>query len=185
MSQTKPKPTNNHIPENVEFNILAWLPVKSVIRFRCVCKPWDSFIISPYLISTHLNNSNSKYHGCFINVPDSFGKKGKVCEVVCDRTYYKISISIQFPLVLIVFMLDQHQLELIVGSCNGLLCIPHYRGYCVDVIYLYNPSIRKFKWLPDSSFSERYDWVAAGFGYQSKTNDYKVIRASTAVELKI
>ncbi|XP_030963959.1 F-box/kelch-repeat protein At3g06240-like [Quercus lobata] len=64
----------------------------------------------------------------------------------------------------------------IVGSCNGLLCIPHYKGDCVDVIYLYNPVIRKFKRLPDSSFSERYDWVAAGFGYQSKTNDYKVIR---------
>ena len=91
MSQTKPKPTNNHIPENVEFNILAWLPVKSVIRFRCVCKPWDSFIISPYFISTHLNNNNSKYHGCFIKVPDYFDKKGKVCEVFCDRTYDIIS----------------------------------------------------------------------------------------------
>ena len=135
-----------HIPENVEFNILAWLPVKSVIRFRCVCKPWDSFIIS---------NSNSKYHGCFINVPDSFGKKGKVCEVFCDRTYDIIS-EYPVPSGFDRFYVGSTSAG-IVGLCNGLLCIPHYKGYCIDVIYLYNPSIRKFKRLPDSSFSERYD----------------------------
>lgn len=181
MSQTKPKPTNNHIPENVVFNIVAWLPVKSVIRFRCVCKSWDSFIISPYFISTHLNNNNSKYHGCFIRVPESFGKKGKVCEVFCDRTYYIIS---EYP---VPSGFDRFYVGStsagngIVGSCNGLLCIPHYKGFCVDVIYLYNPVLRKFKKLPDSSFRKRYDWVAAGFGYQSKTNDYKVIRVCCLV----
>ena len=107
-------------------------------------------------------------------MPDYFGKKGKVCKVVCDRTYDIIS-EYPVPSGFDGFYVGSLSAG-IVGSCNGLLCIPHYEGYCVDVIYLYNPVIRKFKRLPDSSFSERYDWVAAGFGYQSKTNDYKVIR---------
>lgn len=35
------------IPEDIEFEILTRLPVKSLCRFRCVCSRWLSIISSP------------------------------------------------------------------------------------------------------------------------------------------
>ena len=98
-------------------------------------------------------------------------RKPPVCTVVCDRTYSRIS---KYP---ISFTFHSCHAE-IVGSCNGLLCLfENRRGWnWGNVINLWNPSIRKFKRLPDSSLSGQYDQISNGFGYQSETNDYKVVK---------
>ncbi|KAL0008027.1 hypothetical protein SO802_009529 [Lithocarpus litseifolius] len=49
-----------HLPYDIVLNILTRLPVKSVMRLRCVSKSLDSSITSPHFISTHLNNINNK-----------------------------------------------------------------------------------------------------------------------------
>nr|XP_023918078.1 uncharacterized protein LOC112029625 [Quercus suber] len=66
-----------------------------------------------------------------------------------------------------------------VGSCNGLVCVAQYgwSSTIAHAIYLWNPSIRKFKRLPDFSLT-RFIWVSTGFAYQSETNDYKVVKIS-------
>jgi F-box interacting protein len=68
----------------------------------------------------------------------------------------------------------------IVGSCNGLLCFswnyPHNPH-----AYLCNPSIRKFQKVPDTASSistTTLSSVVTGLGYNSGTNDYKVVRIS-------
>ena len=65
-----------------------------------------------------------------------------------------------------------------VGSCNGLVCLAQRENLSTtsDAIYLWNPSIRKFKRLPDSCSNGKGLWLSTGFGYQSKTNDYKVVK---------
>ncbi|XP_023918879.1 putative F-box protein At5g42430 [Quercus suber] len=76
----KPPILQRSIPDDVVLNILGRLPVKSVIRFRCVSKSWDSSITTPYFISTHLNHNNnnnkdSHDNGYVIHMPSnpSFG----------------------------------------------------------------------------------------------------------------
>ncbi|GLT81374.1 hypothetical protein SLA2020_527630 [Shorea laevis] len=34
----------NELPEDLETEILLWLPVASLLRFKCVCKPWEAEI---------------------------------------------------------------------------------------------------------------------------------------------
>uniref|UniRef100_A0A7N2N0D1 F-box protein n=1 Tax=Quercus lobata TaxID=97700 RepID=A0A7N2N0D1_QUELO len=62
------------------------------------------------------------------------------------------------------------------GSCNGLVCLYQFRNASTnaDPIYLWNPSIRKFKRLPDFSLTHCHR-VSTRFAYQSETNDYKVV----------
>ncbi|XP_030963956.1 F-box/kelch-repeat protein At3g06240-like [Quercus lobata] len=170
----------NHLPHDVVLNILATLPVKSLIRFKCVSKLWDSSITSPNFISNHLNivnnnnNNDDNDHAYLIQTCIEYNSpKIPITYKVlcCDRTFdslFEFSVPSVFDL----------NMSLLVGSCNGLVCLTQHRRLSAtsDAIYLWNPSIRKFKRLPDSCSNGKDFWFSTGFGYQSKTNDYKVVK---------
>ena len=63
------------------------------------------------------------------------------------------------------------------GSCNGILCFTDFITSKPKDVYLWNPSIRKFKRLPNTCLTQLSN-VALGFGYDSLNNDYKVVRIS-------
>ncbi|XP_030943768.1 F-box protein CPR1-like [Quercus lobata] len=73
----------------------------------------------------------------------------------------------------------------VVGTCNGLIFLAddlygyHYK------FFLLNPRVRKFVKLPKpniSCFSHGGYNASVGFGFDSKTNDYKVVRFVTLEE---
>ncbi|XP_023926061.1 putative F-box protein At3g52320 [Quercus suber] len=150
MSETREAPIlrrrKNDLPRDIVLNILTRLPAKLVIRFRCVCKPWNSSITTPYFISTHLNNfahdhdhdnDNDNGDGYIIHMPwDTNSSNRVVCTVAFDRTFDRIS-EIEVP-----FDLPSGSIQ-IVGSCNGLLCLAGGIGGLTtdNVIYLWNPGI--------------------------------------------
>ncbi|KAK8556444.1 hypothetical protein V6N13_064476 [Hibiscus sabdariffa] len=49
--------TGSDLPEALVLEILLKLPVKSLTRFRCVCKPWSSSFQTPLFITKHLQNN--------------------------------------------------------------------------------------------------------------------------------
>nr|XP_009625042.1 F-box protein At3g07870-like [Nicotiana tomentosiformis] len=67
----------------------------------------------------------------------------------------------------------------IVGSCNGILCLSDDLWGYRDRYYIWNPSIRKSVKLPEPIFICKthgpFDHTL-GFGFDSVTNDYKVVR---------
>ncbi|XP_050282647.1 F-box/kelch-repeat protein At3g06240-like [Quercus robur] len=48
------------LPEELVEEILAWLPVKSLVRFKCVKKSWTALFQTPNFIAKHLRSSQSK-----------------------------------------------------------------------------------------------------------------------------
>ena len=165
------------LPDEIVLDILARLPVKSLLRFRCVCKPWYSSIANPNFISTHLPNHN---HQCgFVihiprnipepssSIPGSSRSSGQVCTLTCDRTYETI-FDFRVPFTY------QSGFPRFVGSCNGILCFSYNNAAWSEVFYLWNPSIRKFKRLPDNQFPI----MTFGFGCDSQNNDFKVVGIS-------
>ncbi|XP_075643146.1 F-box/kelch-repeat protein At3g06240-like [Castanea sativa] len=175
MGETRPQQPflrHGYLPYDIVLNILARLPVKSVIRFRYISKSYDSSITNPNFISTHLKNikdSHDNDNGFVIHMPSvtaNIGFQRPVCTVALDRTFDRISeLGIPF---------DFHYIYTqIVGSCNGLLCFAN----SANVVYLWNPSIRMFKKLPDTCLGQLKD-VTLGFAYHPENNDYKVVRIS-------
>ncbi|KAL4616215.1 hypothetical protein ACB092_07G182400 [Castanea dentata] len=194
MSQTREPPhprrifrqKKEHLPHDIVPNILANLPAKSVLRFRCVSKTWDSSITTPSFISTHLNlnnnNNNLAYLINFASTPfesqihNTTTFKSTIPRSIggYDPTFNRISeypIPSGFP----------SSCYLKAGSCNGLVCFTQhkceYYPFITGAIYLWNPSIRKLKRLPDFS-PNQHEWFSTGFAYQSNTNDYKVVKIS-------
>ena len=163
----------NHLPYNIVLSILKRLPVKSVIRFKCVSKTLDSSITSPDFIYTHLNQNNNNYnkdddhHRYLIHMPVPLPCTNKsVCTVAFDRIYDKVS---EFQISKDICFKGVQ----IVGLCNGLLCLVDNDNH----IYLWNPSIKKFKNLPVTCLGMLIN-VTLRFAYHSENNDYKVVRIS-------
>ncbi|KAF5177608.1 hypothetical protein FRX31_032809 [Thalictrum thalictroides] len=48
---------SNVLPYEIMFDILLRLPVKSLGRFRCVSKSWQTLVANPYFANMHLNRS--------------------------------------------------------------------------------------------------------------------------------
>jgi hypothetical protein len=54
---------SDFLPSDVVVKILIRLPVKSLVRLRCVCKDWCSLISSNTFIATHTNRDDNNKSG--------------------------------------------------------------------------------------------------------------------------
>lgn len=150
------------VPEDVLRKILSRLPVKSLIRFRCVSKTWCALTKKPDFIYLHVNQSIKTNSNTTIIVrqgysvdPDSLTNPMELDSPL--KPYYGI-----FPNIL--------------GSCNGLVCLSRLKTHV-----LWNPSTRKHIKLPSPGFefskgSYSYLYIVYGFGYDHVNHDYKLVR---------
>ena len=140
------------LPDEIVLEILARLPVKSLLRFRCVCKPWYSSIAKPSFISTH--HLNHIHHGYVMHIPRNI--PAHYSSLACDGAFETIP-EFRVPFTF------QPQFSRFVGSCNGMLCFAGHGSKFNDV-FLWNPSIRKFKRLANNQFP----LLTFGIGYEDR-----------------
>nr|XP_051229277.1 F-box/kelch-repeat protein At2g43270-like [Lolium perenne] len=146
------------IPGDLISEILVRLPVRSLLRFKSVCRTWHATISGRSFISTHLQRSFSDHqrHPSFLISPDL----QTVARLVYTLDLQRDSAPVQ------VYML---------GHCNGLVLIP------TDTkMYVLNPSTRELLTLPEStremlSPSSIFRSIV-GLGLDPSTNNYKVVR---------
>ncbi|KAF5732926.1 F-box and associated interaction domains-containing protein putative isoform 1 [Tripterygium wilfordii] len=169
------------IPEDLLIDILSYLPVKSLMRFKAVCKAWRDLFRNPDFITKHyhkratLSKSNTSVllkhsangEDCFSFLSSTVNDDGS--EVI------GIAESIYVP-----FYGEYLRNPKILGPFHGLLCLVEYGIH--GKIALWNPAIREFKLLPDL-LPDLLPWPGmgitgleeVGFGFDTKNNDYKVI----------
>ncbi|KAK9016743.1 hypothetical protein V6N11_079237 [Hibiscus sabdariffa] len=156
---------SDYMPVEVILKILKRLPVKSLVRCRSVCKTWNTLICGPSFISTHLqdslsNNTPLLLLGC--------KKQGRhKFSLHYDNDGFEEFKQLQFPPF--GCMADSP----LVGSCNGLICV-QLVTYDDHMYVLWNPSIQKYIHLPQESVSQTA-YINVGFGFDSTTNDYKLL----------
>lgn len=169
------------LPIDVISEILSRLPVKSLLRFRCVGKSWCSLISDPQFIKTHLNRSlksQTQVWGSF-----RYDKKGvyPLCQhgpPHLNAMDYCCSNSRKIDFV----REGESDYGSFLGSCRGLLCVDNYIDGELN-LHLWNPSTRESKRIPEfilpttNSGRMRRDCVfgAFGFGYDDSNDDYKVV----------
>ncbi|KAL4616411.1 hypothetical protein ACB092_07G197000 [Castanea dentata] len=173
------------LSNDVVEDILGHLPVKSLTRFRCVSKSCDSIITDPTFITKHLKlnlnqseslvstNTHSEYLLYTTKVKNRSPSSKHLCAVVCNNDCTLTQIS-RFE---IPSLFEKHSL---VGFCNGLFCLASRRNDLNHIIYLWNPSIRMFKKLLATPFTDEdkkeHNRSVVGLAYNSQNNDFKILR---------
>ncbi|PWA89520.1 F-box associated interaction domain-containing protein [Artemisia annua] len=170
------------VPTEIIVEILLKLPVKSLLRFKCVRKQWYSLISNQRFIKSHLTLAPCNTHYRIVSF-DNHSKSFRLYDhVMLGKSAYNV-IELDNP-----FEITRDDYASICGSCNGLLCII----LSVYFIFIWNPSTRELNKLPWCGFNGKCgSYLGFGFGYDESSDDYKVLGISglwnhgTKAEVKI
>ncbi|KAL3642384.1 hypothetical protein CASFOL_013199 [Castilleja foliolosa] len=141
---------NSVLPEELMLCILSRLPVKTITRFKSVCKPWFHLFSTPEFKKLH-------------QAQFSMSQKNQFS--IFNIEYYK-----KKPTILDHPFAHAQNIKLdTVGCCNGLFCIR--RG---QEVVLWNPATKMSKTVPLKDRGPN-NMVSLGFGYDAIEDDFKVV----------
>ncbi|CAI9117974.1 OLC1v1019468C1 [Oldenlandia corymbosa var. corymbosa] len=169
--------TLENLPNEVIIEILTWLPVKTLLQFRCVSKSWRDAISSPKFIKAQFKKSSNR---------DDYARHRvlyRCCKTLGDTRLCSFETR-YFPVAPVFFgdinaTIDSTLVEdpfinscdaQIVAAAHGLVCVSRGKDF-----YFWNPTLRKFKKLP-----RFYDLPKEGgqvqilFGYNEDEDDHQV-----------
>ncbi|XP_026416033.1 F-box/kelch-repeat protein At3g06240-like [Papaver somniferum] len=170
-------------PDEIQEEILLRLPLKSILRFKSVCRTWYTNIGSPKFINNHRNLAK-KYPKIMIRDAALVGNN-------CNDVFYSVdyasilsastslslttcecdgAVLMDNPKLKRKYGVEESRFIQILGSCNGLLCLGAASS---GALILWNPSTKEYKeiMLPPVNLP----WPSYGFGYDSKFDDYKLV----------
>ncbi|XP_050273971.1 putative F-box protein At1g50870 isoform X3 [Quercus robur] len=144
--------TNEVLPEDLIIQILLWLPVVSLLRFKCVCKSWCALINGQNFINKHLlhnqTTSNKNRNAGFLLIQR---QKSSNDHVFSKLQYESLEILSTQAVPSPYIGIPKHIQINIVSSINGLVCLNLNAGN-TDIV-LWNPATNETKVLPKSSIS--------------------------------
>ncbi|TKY66122.1 F-box/kelch-repeat protein [Spatholobus suberectus] len=146
--------------EEIVAEILSWAPVKSLIRFKCVCKSFNTLISHPSFVKLHLHRSATNDDLTHLQIiPKSHFKDPH------DLYDHKpCSVSSFLDTARDVRQHSMYVKHSIVGSCNGLLCV--VRENRQWGVYLWNMATRlRSRKSPSISFDEGFELESISFGF--------------------
>jgi F-box interacting protein len=166
------KKTLKHLPHEMIIQILLRLPIKSLLRLKCVCKSWFSLISDSHFANSHfhLAATTRTHRILFISTPALETRSIDFETPFRDEsTSASLNLSFMHP--------QSHFNHEIKGSCRGFVFLHRSSD-----IYLWNPSTGAHKQIPlspiDSNLDDKYFCFLYGFGYDRSTNDYLVVSLS-------
>ncbi|PON58296.1 F-box domain containing protein [Trema orientale] len=167
-------PSDRFLPEEIITDMLVRLDVKSLMRCKCVCKSWRSLISELRFAKLHVQRQpHSLIIPACVHSPFWQGTEFLIYsfENPDEHSTYK------FPMTI-----EKSTESMVVEGCdNGVLCV---RALPHNTVYLWNPATNEVKKLPPSPASDQWlhPSIRVGFGYDTLTNDFKVVRVCAQVD---
>ncbi|XP_071715200.1 F-box/kelch-repeat protein At3g23880-like [Rutidosis leptorrhynchoides] len=151
---------SSYICDELLEEIFKRLPSKTLLQLRSLSKSWCSRISNPNFIlkQTALQSARNADQKILIK------HKVNYFENFYTLLQYQSTLNskpMKFPT------------GYIVASCNGIICLHDPHSFNANVS-LWNPSIRRKLTIPYPGFYKYYSKFA-GFGFDSNTNDYKIV----------
>ncbi|XP_054778164.1 F-box/kelch-repeat protein At3g06240-like [Prosopis cineraria] len=159
-----------YLPQEIVRNILKRLPVRSLIRFQCVCKDWKNLSKTSSFVEEHLQHSNHQNPSLLFQM-NARGDPLHLYSLDHDMQVLEIQNP---PLINSMFSVR------IVGSSNGLICVEGSNFSVVHSLFLWNLAIREVRRVPNNVYDFEGD-LYIGFGFSPIVNDYKILRACAPI----
>lgn len=162
------------LPDELIMEVLSFLSVKYLMRFKCVCKSWKTIISDPTFVKLHLKISARNKHLALFSILFRHSSYFSIAGFSLCRLLKNKSINLankpNFRLK------DVYGFLYPVGSCNGLLCLFGYfsiNNYEETLLYLWNPATRtlsdKILFLRQYEVNFKRYWKFA-FGYDNSVD---------------
>ncbi|XP_009620515.1 F-box protein CPR1-like [Nicotiana tomentosiformis] len=168
------------LPKDVVINVLIRLPVKSMIRLKCISKALYILIGSTTYTNLHLNRTRTTkdelilFKCSFKEEPQRFKNVLSFLSGVDNGGFNPILPDLDVPYLTTDYGSIFHQL---IGPSHGLIALTDS-----DAIVLLNPTTRHYRLVPPCPFGcpKGYHRTieGIGFGFVSILNDFKVVRIS-------
>ncbi|WVZ07473.1 hypothetical protein V8G54_020819 [Vigna mungo] len=169
------------LPPEVIREILLRLPVKSLLRFKCVSKSWLSLISDPQFGVSHYDLAATPTHRILMRSNDFYAQsidsnapfidsgEGSLCLL---RAVHLLLPPPSPPRIPDFFHFDDFRNQPhILGSCRGFILLYYERS---DDLILWNPSIGVHKQLPHFQYDNITREFLYGFGYDPSKDDYLI-----------
>ncbi|KAH0673437.1 hypothetical protein KY284_024524 [Solanum tuberosum] len=153
--------------QNIMREILSWLPVKSLLRFKCVSKSWD-ITSDPYFRTNHQSRHEVNSQRFLL-----LRAKFDIYTQYFDDLYSTSSLSSLDDVQRIDYLSSRRypSMDILCGSCDGLVLIRVLTNR--EYLLLWNPSTRESIQLPFPIFGIRNSTF--GLGYDPTIDDYKIL----------
>ncbi|XP_050384231.1 F-box protein At4g22390-like [Argentina anserina] len=178
------------VPESMVPLIFCRLPPKSLMRFKCIQKSWNSLINSRHFVAEHLRFHNNLSSSTTILLRRPVSCRDIVCSLLTlrserdgqeDNLNFDIE-DIHFPpsigLITRAQFIENHghtrDCADIVGHCCGIICLSLYHP---SDLVLYNPAIKAFKLIPEPCLPglREIDFRSTAFGYDPVSEDFILV----------
>ncbi|GAA0152708.1 hypothetical protein LIER_11121 [Lithospermum erythrorhizon] len=159
------------LPGEVMIDILSRVPIKPLLKFKTVSKSWNALITDPLFISMHVDRSAMFEDESLLLLHRHDNNHSTFLYSLSNAEKFKILDMPRIP---------YDEGFWIVGCLNGLLCLTTRNNLFNTNYFLFNPALREFSPLPQHQSTlakfDKIELVSVGFGYDSRTKDYKMVR---------
>ncbi|KAI5680142.1 hypothetical protein M9H77_01369 [Catharanthus roseus] len=172
--------SSSSLPEEMIFEILTRLPVKSLMRFKSVSKSWNSIIAHPSLADAHRSRSPSPNRALLIMDTDPSltfaGRESPSHFFYADlNKVYKKKGSSTVDVSLHLSVPENLKYFGVTNIVNGLVCF-----YKRNVSKMLNIATREIVDLPDSNYAYKHCVYHLGFDPADKS--YKLLKICPVYE---
>ncbi|KAG4941790.1 hypothetical protein JHK87_045661 [Glycine soja] len=161
------------LPEDLITEILMMLPVRSILRFKCMCKSWFSLISHPEFARSHFALAATPTTRLYLSANDHQVECTDIEASLHDDNSAKVVFN--YPLPSPEDKYYNRAID-IVGSCRGFILLMITSG-ALDFI-IWNPSTGLRKGISYVMDDHAYNFCddRCGFGYDSSTDDYVIVK---------
>nr|XP_043608839.1 F-box/kelch-repeat protein At3g23880-like [Erigeron canadensis] len=165
---------SDNLPHDLHIQILKHLPLISILRFRTVCKSWNSLITTHHFMLAHIQTNRHK--SLIIRFFDRTHKTEQYILGKDDQTFGSHFSNIKFPCI---SSTNAYHRNRIVGYSNGVFCLTDDLFDSMHMVALWNPSIRKSVKVTVKKYEQGSPYnmmTVLGFGVCPMTSDPKVVK---------
>ncbi|XP_057436190.1 F-box/kelch-repeat protein At3g23880-like [Lotus japonicus] len=148
IEKLKENPRITALPHELIVEILLRLPVRSLLRFKCVCKKWLSTISDPQFCKSHYDLAAAPTHR-LLNLPEGIADVVESFDVDASLNDDSAVVNLKFPPYTAPFFQT-------IGSCRGFVLLTKMMHPTGDLI-LWNPSTAAHREIP-ATYADWNSW---------------------------